>query len=569
MERELTVLCYFATDNPLAPLVISEIKAIKDAGFQANTSVLVYFDPMVKGAPTQLFDVNRKRREEKANGTFIGDGEDPFVRNMAEDELDAGELTAAMKAALKKSDTLNAFDSLNTFIEFALEKRKAKNYILFLLGHGMIVGNDAFLPDDDPVSAIKLKQLKELCAKFNTAESRLRLLALHSCSMSSIEVAYELKGQADYMLATQGTVFINAFPYRQMLKKTMKQVKRDKGGEGEGRGANGAPRPVDYDELINKLYFLCLHNFTDFLNAGYSCDLVLCSLDPAKLTRLQDPLKGLVSILKEELKPDVSLVKDLVLLAHWDSQSFWSENYTDLWDFCDRLAARCDSARAGLENTAANELLSTRLRNISGFCGTIKNVLTPQEKAAKLDGVVRHADNGGTEFQFARGLSIYFPWSKPLDDQRATITAAQDNSQARQTEAKGDTIMSLYREYDFSHEFGDNSWFTFLEKYFEETKRKVRDDPRNNSFKQIADDVGSDEATVRVAFTTAENAFFNGVTLKKTPQLKKTPTTGDDCTCPSIKNFPTAEDKNKKELPFRRFWITPGALEAFLPEKKK
>ena len=117
--------------------------------------------------------------------------------------------------------------------------------------------------------------------------------------MSSIEVVYQLQGLADYMLATQGTALINAWAYRQMLKKLLNQVKvvkEPKPGSGRAAAAN-----VDYDELINKLYLLCLHNFTDFMNAGYSCDLVLCNLDPARLTPLKRTFYGIVSVLKEEL----------------------------------------------------------------------------------------------------------------------------------------------------------------------------------------------------------------------------------------------------------------------------
>src|SRR6266496_1827640 len=100
-HSELTIMVYFASDNPLAPLVVSEIKAIKDAGFQQNTNVLLYFDPMEKGVPTQLYDVNRKRkdlfrkrREQNPRQPLdmIGDGRDPFVRNMKEDLIDASKL---------------------------------------------------------------------------------------------------------------------------------------------------------------------------------------------------------------------------------------------------------------------------------------------------------------------------------------------------------------------------------------------------------------------------------------------------------------------------------------------
>ncbi len=35
---------------------------------------------------------------------------------------------------------------------------------------------------------------------------------------------------------------------------------------------------------------------------------------------------------------------DLIRLAHLESQSYWQENYTDLFDFCSCLWARCTAA---------------------------------------------------------------------------------------------------------------------------------------------------------------------------------------------------------------------------------
>jgi len=113
-QQELTVLIYFASDNPLAPLVVSELKAIKDAGFQEDTTVLCLYDPMEKDAPTQLLDVNFKRR--KAKGTFIGDGADPYVRNMTEDEVDPAEFTPAMHVTVDPSATVTAFESLRSLL---------------------------------------------------------------------------------------------------------------------------------------------------------------------------------------------------------------------------------------------------------------------------------------------------------------------------------------------------------------------------------------------------------------------------------------------------------------------
>ena len=544
-QRELTMLVYVASDNPLAPLVVSEIKAIKDAGFQKNTTVLVYFDPMEKGAPTQLLDVNHKRRK-KEEDDAIGDGADPFVRNMIEDQVDPAELTPAMLEALETTTPAVAFDSLKSFINFGLEKRTAKNYMLILLGHGMIVANDTFLPDDDSHSAVTLKQLRELCGMFtNDNKTSLRLLGLHSCSMSSIEVAYELKGKADYMLATQGTMFVNGWPYRQLLKKTLNQVKRAKKNK----------EPVDYDELVGKLYKLCLFNFTDFMTAGYSCDIALCRLHPENFERLKGRLQELVSALKQGLAPG-SIVKNLILLAHWDAQSFWSENYTDLWDFCACLAKRCDEARTGLVSleTGSKEELAT----ISKLCKAVQDVLASEDPRGNPERIVRNADNFGTEYQFARGLSVYFPWCRPIDDRRATVSSQQVFVEQIQRQATRTTVLQNYEAYDFTQELGDHTWFSFLERYWDQTKRAPRIEPGKTYWDIIRVDLKLSEQAAETVFRRAETTFNNGA--KRTAELKKSPDVGTDCTCPTIKNYPT-------ERNLRQFSITPTALRAFLPRE--
>ena len=83
--------------------------------------------------------------------------------------------------------------------------------------------------------------------------------------------------------------------------------------------------------LIEKLYFHALLDSTDFLTAGYSADLVLCNLGAEQLDPLQGSLQPLIAKLRERFTADDHLIKDLVLLAHWDAQSFFEEKYTDLF----------------------------------------------------------------------------------------------------------------------------------------------------------------------------------------------------------------------------------------------
>ena len=63
-DKEWTVMIFFAGDNSLSPLIVSQLKAIKDAGFHQDVDVLVHFDSNEAGVPTRIFDVNRERKEE-------------------------------------------------------------------------------------------------------------------------------------------------------------------------------------------------------------------------------------------------------------------------------------------------------------------------------------------------------------------------------------------------------------------------------------------------------------------------------------------------------------------------
>ena len=67
--------------------------------------------------------------------------------------------------------------------------------------------------------------------------------------------------------------------------------------------------------------------------------------------------------------------------------------------------------------------------------------------------IIVSAEFLGPSYQYSRGLSIYFPWTRPVGDRR---------------------IMSEYEGYKFHQEFADckhKSWLDFLELYFKETQR--------------------------------------------------------------------------------------------------
>ena len=467
---------YFATDNPLAISAVSQLKAIKDAGFHPDANVVAQFDPYTEGTPTHVFDVNVVNKL-KANGTpNIGfQGNDPTVRSLVEDKLWRDERTStapegapatstsrelvrkALNTVWKRNygidykppvapnvnSTFNpvsnrmeepgAEASLREFLRFCAENYPAKHYMLFMLGHGVVVGNDIFMLDEHASQqSLTLTDLGQIIGEFHHSieleGSILELVSFHSCSVSSLEVAYELQDTAKYMLASQGPAFVGSWPYRQILIRIFNALE-DK------------ETPIDMRELMLEIYHSCMRNSADYLLAGYSFQLTLCDLE--KVIEIQEEIDDLARTLTAGLKKD--LARDFILLSHWKSQSFFNEMYTDLYDFCFCLTNKIeDLARPSQE-----------LIDIRDACGKIMDRLVKEnpkkENHPDIKQIIVAADSLGPAFQYSRGLSVYFPWAEP---------------------SKDSPVLAEYEKYRFSTDV-TNSWLSFLRAYFETTKRAV------------------------------------------------------------------------------------------------
>jgi hypothetical protein len=504
-----TMMFFFAGNNTLSPIMIAQLKAIKDAGFQMNTNVVVYFDPNEYGVPTHIYQVNRDRKA-TTRASRIGDGADPWVRNLVLDNLSPQEIAANNKPAslkfsqsLQTPDKLGATEALAQFLAYCKESHPAGHYMLFLVGHGMVVGSDGFLPDDYPISAISLKDLGQILTDFGKEVRKdgaaFELLGLHSCSMSGVEIAYEIEGAAKYVIASQGIAFTDSWPYRQLLKKTFNEIEEAEKSKGS----------VDVPKLMNSLYSLCLYNSTDFHLAGYSFDLCLCDFSADKVDGLTKPLKTLIEELKTALQDPRR--QELIIWAHWRSQSYWQESYTDLFDFCQCLETKLSDGDA-----------------LKTACKEVREA---------LDKVVLRSCYVGPTYQYSHGLSIFFPWSRPVAEE----------------------VLEQYEQYAFEAGLGGTSWLSFLSSYFEETKRKSRD---------VEDGRGAREGNPVFA-KAAENFSWDGALSggKPDPALKRDPAHGrDSCECPSIKNFPQeTRIRGTKKRNAPEFAIGDDALKAFEP----
>lgn len=610
-RREWTLMFYFASDNPLAPSIISQLKALKSAGFHAGANVVAHFDPYTRDTPSHVFEVNVvEKLKSEPGASLIGfDPDETFVRKLVLDKIwESGEEEGAAGAQVRglvKDLLRNRKDSglgerklpvlpkgvfegerspkesLGTFLEFCRKKYPADRYMLFILGHGVVVGNDVFLfdsnpgddfgPDEDdddapprttpkPTTAanghgaaatpaalqgegdrprrrnsLTLRGLGKLLSKFKAdiGESKFELLSLHSCSMSGVEVAYELQDTAHYMLASQGPAFVGSWPYRQILLRIFNEL-----GTGD---TPRSPGDAEVREMVIDIFNYVVHNSYDFQLAGYSFDVALCDL--TKAWKLRDCVDDLVWALKAGLAGGADLIADpeavplareLILLAHWDAQSFWQENYTDLYDFCHRLRGRCALASRALAGP------SPELDCVVAACGKVIEVL---EKGAARDSksrLVVRSEFVGAQYQYTHGLSIFFPWAKPADR----------------------FFDRTYVRYRFARETG---WAEFLDEYFVKTRRATRKaedkTPEGASADASAPRVlGTDEIEKKVlelmqvigdrVFTADGELAKNGNDDRtgSPGRISSHDPAGGDCTCPVFKNHPsfTGDDHHQQ-----------------------
>ena len=515
-KKKWTLMFFFASDNTLSPSTLPQLKAIKAAGPSTNANVLVYFDPNEMGAPTRVFEINKGQTP-----TSEASSGDPVISVLSSDQLNPNEMlkkpgaeTKKFANSLLKSDGLQAFDALQQFLGFCHETYPAEHYMLFLLGHGLVVGRDAFLPDDNPDSAIGLKTLGKMLNEFKKkiGSDEFELIGMHSCSMSAVEVAYELKGTAKYMLASQGLSFVGSWPYRQVLTKIYHEI---------------AAEAVDVDNLVKSLQRLCIKYSVDFMHAGYSSDMCLCSLDPARIKTLSTPISDLANALTDGVSDP--RCRPLILLAHWRSQSYWQETYSDLYDFCLCLRQLCEQPKKDGTDEKDAVTFQKREYDIKRFaiinaCTAVMDILKP-ENGSKGIGPIVSTDYVGPDVQYSHGLSIYFPWSRPREDEN-------------------DKVIENYEGYAFTSDLAASlTWFKFLKTYFEKTERPDRateeqksDDP-NSKYKEQ----GYTELlqVARASFagdiaTGIRDVFPTNVLEGK---VSPTDSSGGACSCASTKNY--------------------------------
>jgi len=156
----------------------------------------------------------------------------------------------------------------------------------------------------------------------------------------------------------------------------------------------------------------------------------------------------------------------------------------------------------------------------------VKKISAACQKVMEL--LKRDVDNGlivrsgfiGPLFQYSHGLSVFFPWSEPLDKK----------------------FLKRYEEYKFTTELakgGGDTWLAFLKTYFEKTKRDFHKNEKDPN-----EPVGAPVMENQILSVLQKVSSSISGSGGQPDKLIKGPgdPAGDSCECPTIKNYPSSTE---------------------------
>jgi Clostripain family len=397
-QTRWTIMLYIAADGDLANFAVESLKQVNhsasipsDQGDQAKVVVAAQFAvdaPGVQPIPRYIFD-----------------------------EQSGGPLSGSVASYLQPSDNMTEQQALISFLKWVYDEKndrcKADRYLLMLWGHGpellmqppSVQQLDVSGSDSQNASThlyLSPVELRIAIEAGKPKDKALNIIGFDACSMSMFEVAYELRGLADYMVASQEEVPDLSFPY-----DTLVDLFRKMGDEPESLLQSGVSAHV-------QAYQDCICNAVTGMKPATASALRINACDG-----LKSALQRLAGALLEA-KDDPSL-PGLLIEARKKSRDFASGLYVDLVDFSTKLVSQLSvsqSARGPSSSSSSAEegnRLSRQLASkseIQAACEDIIKALAEGPLGNPGKSLVLANRSADTR---CNGVSLYFPY---LGDQQ-------------------------------------------------------------------------------------------------------------------------------------------------------
>lgn len=413
--NDWTVMAYISADDVLANFAVESLKQLKRA---AGGGVVV----------VAQFDANQERDVHQ----LVFDGK----RN-SDSSIDSGKVGSIRHPV----DMANP-STLAKFIDWASDKYEARHYCLILWGHGyeLLLDDDGASSDENQSGRryLTTANLRKALESTQLAKQgkKLDILGIDACSMSQVELASEIRGSVDFMIASQEEVPDGSFPYEDVLLRL-----RDKNRD-DVKGICTA---------IPKLYKRAYQDYLVAPGTGMK-EITLSGLRLEKIATITGPLKRLAEALLSSTSDPAA--RQAIIEARREARDFALGLFVDLSDFCDQLSIR----------NISNHELESACREVCDAIGAEGN-----------GSCVIANQTGEKEEKRCHGLSVYFPYLGDGEDERLQkSTVAGRTSLIDQLpllvkggtdilrKARSGTIGDLEADFKLLRQFEETNWNKFI-----------------------------------------------------------------------------------------------------------
>ncbi|GAB6887955.1 hypothetical protein JCM13304A_14530 [Desulfothermus okinawensis JCM 13304] len=270
-KTKWTVIVYMDGDNSLCTEIDNDLNEISKIGSSKDVNVVVQTDS----------------NSDTTKRYFILQNENRLL-------ADLGELNMAEP------------DTLIDFVTWAVDNYPAEHYLLVLWDHGtgfksIRAKRDIFEDDTSNGVAMSIPDLGYSLAKIKEhIGKKIDIVGMDACLMGMVEIAYEIKDYADFMVASENTEPFAGWPYDAILSYLIK----DKEGN-----------ITSYD-LSKKIVELFVSSYTS------SDEATLSAIDLSKMDSLIDSLSDFTGDLINGVQGDPALKNALKTTIYNGVQKF-------------------------------------------------------------------------------------------------------------------------------------------------------------------------------------------------------------------------------------------------------
>src|SRR5688572_55246 len=437
--RDWTVMVYMAGDNNLSADCIWALTEMKKVDVAEGINIIAQFDPSDGRARTRRYEISAP--DVQAHGMENGDRpladfavdfahynprtdevhfahESPTANALATGRkekrrarskgngrgLETGEQTSDILGTSSHDTNSASPITLYNFLSYGVHFYPARHYMVVLSAHSGGIEPSYLMKDESSGGYMSFRDLKTVFEQLKTdlehadlpADGRaetIDILGFDSCLMSMAEVCYELRGFVDIVVGSETYTPSSGWPYLPILQKLSAGHTGDATPD-QSAGNKPAGGPMDAEAIAKHIVDSYVKFYHDYSEAGVS--VALSALRVEKLRDLIPKVLRLTTAMTRELRQEhpelegtmVSAPRpftDALVLAHWEAQSYNGEWYADLVDFCECLQKRLPEGEVSEACAEVVKFVDEELVIASAFTGA--------------------------DYQFSRGVSVYFPWS--------------------------------------------------------------------------------------------------------------------------------------------------------------